>query len=149
MKATPALRIRLLGEPDLRLDGLPLSPLESARAASLLAYLLLHRKAPQSRQRLASPLWPDSTEPLARADRAPDDGLAALREAVELYRGDLLEGGQYEWLLDERDQLRQRWLRAWSGWRRCWPRAATTPRRSPAPSSCCGPTRCTSGPTAS
>jgi hypothetical protein len=37
MKATPALRIRLLGDPDLRLDGLPLPPFESARAASLTA----------------------------------------------------------------------------------------------------------------
>src|SRR5512132_3095491 len=152
MTATAALRIRLLGELDLRLDGRPLPPLESARAESLLAYLLLHREAPQSRQRLAFLLWPDSTEPQARTnlrhvlhnlrqalpdlDRflqvtprtlrwrpegpswlavaagAADGGVAALREAVELYRGDLLEGGQDEWLLDERDQLRRRWLQA-------------------------------------
>src|SRR5512133_3571041 len=68
MTATAALRIRLLGELDLRLDGRPLPPLESARAESLLAYLLLHREAPQSRQRLAFLLWPDSTEPQARTN---------------------------------------------------------------------------------
>jgi DNA-binding SARP family transcriptional activator len=161
MKATPALRIRLLGELDLRLDGLPLAPLESARAESLLAYLLLHREAPQSRQRLAFLLWPDSTEPqartnlrhvlhnlrralpdldrflqvtqrtlqwrpdgpcwldvaafqacLSRADGADGGGVAALTEAVELYRGDLLEGAQDEWLLGEREQLRRRYLGA-------------------------------------
>lgn|SRR5215210_3788698 len=62
------LRIRLLGELDLRQDGTPLPPLESARAASLLAYLLLHREAPQPRQCLAFLLWPDSTEQQARTN---------------------------------------------------------------------------------
>jgi hypothetical protein len=49
-----ALRVRLLGGLELRLDGRRLPPLESARAESLLAYLLLHREAPQPRQRLDS-----------------------------------------------------------------------------------------------
>ena len=66
--ATPTLRIRLLGGLDLRYDGVSLPPLESARAASLLAYLLLHREAPQLRQNLAFLLWPDSTEPQARTN---------------------------------------------------------------------------------
>jgi DNA-binding SARP family transcriptional activator len=65
---SPALRVRLLGELDLRLGESPLPPLESARAESLLAYLLLHRDAPQPRQRLAFLLWPDSTEPQARTN---------------------------------------------------------------------------------
>ncbi len=61
---TPAtLRIRLLGELDLRHGETPVAPLGSARAESLLAYLLLHRDAPQPRQRLAFLLWPDSSEP--------------------------------------------------------------------------------------
>src|SRR5712691_6970206 len=64
----PTLRIRLLGELDLRSDGVPLPPLESARAESLLAYLLLHRAAPQPRQHLAFLLWPDSTEAQARTN---------------------------------------------------------------------------------
>ena len=39
------LRVRLLGPVDLQLDNQPLPPLDSARAESLLAYLLLHRDA--------------------------------------------------------------------------------------------------------
>ncbi|SPT60478.1 ATP-binding protein [Actinomadura madurae] len=58
----PALRVRLLGGVELRLDGEALPTLESARVESLLAYLLLHREAPQLRQRLAFLLWPDSTD---------------------------------------------------------------------------------------
>ncbi|HEX2183788.1 MAG TPA: AAA family ATPase [Rubrobacteraceae bacterium] len=155
---SPTLRIRLLGELDLRYDGAPLPPLESARAASLLAYLLLHREAPQPRQRLALLLWPDSTESQARTnlrhvlhnlrralpdpDRFLDvtprtlqwradapfwldvaafedavaqekgnaDSLTALRKAAELYTGDLLEGSYDEWLLEEREWLRQRYV---------------------------------------
>ena len=138
-------------------------PLGSARAESLLAYLLLHREAPQTRQRLAFLLWPDSSEPQARtnlrhllhvlrralpdADRflevtpltlrwredapcwldvaafedavtraeraeAPDGRVAALREAAGLYGGDLLESGYDEWLLEERERLRRRYLEA-------------------------------------
>jgi DNA-binding SARP family transcriptional activator len=62
------LSIRLFGELDLRLDGARLPALESSRARSLLAYLLLHRDAAQPRQRLAFMLWPDSTEPQARTN---------------------------------------------------------------------------------
>jgi DNA-binding SARP family transcriptional activator len=61
-----ALSVQLLGELELRLGDRPLPPLDSARAESLLAYLLIHRDAPQPRQRLAFLLWPDSTEPQAR-----------------------------------------------------------------------------------
>ena len=56
------LRIRLLGELELRWDDAPARSLESGRAESLLAYLLLHRSAPQQRQHLAFLLWPDSAE---------------------------------------------------------------------------------------
>lgn len=63
-----ALRVRLLGELELRTGDVPLPSLDSARAESLLAYLLIHRDAPQSRQRLAFLLWPDSTEPQARTN---------------------------------------------------------------------------------
>jgi DNA-binding SARP family transcriptional activator len=64
----PPVRARLLGSIDLRLDERPLGPLESARVESLLAYLLLHRDAPQPRQRLAFHLWPDSTERQAQTN---------------------------------------------------------------------------------
>src|SRR3954452_22807813 len=68
MVTTGELQVRLLGELDLRLGETRLPPLESARAESLLAYLLLHRDAPQPRQRLAFLLWPDSTEAQARTN---------------------------------------------------------------------------------
>ena len=196
MTATAALRIRLLGELDLRLDGRPLPPLESARAESLLAYLLLHREAPQSRQRLAFLLWPDSTEPqartnlrhvlhnlrqalpdldrflqvtprtlrwrpegpswldvaafrdaLARAAGAADGGVAALREAVELYRATCWKAARTSGSWTSATSSAAAGCRPWSGWRGCWPGAATTPRRSPGPSSWCAPTPCTSRPT--
>jgi DNA-binding SARP family transcriptional activator len=53
---------------DLRLGELTLGPLDSARAESLLAYLLLHRDAPQPRQHLAFLLWPDSSEAQAQTN---------------------------------------------------------------------------------
>src|SRR5829696_1011480 len=65
---TPVLSIRLFGGLDLRYGDWLLSPLASARAETLLAYLVLHRDTPQSRQHLAFMLWPDSTEPQARTN---------------------------------------------------------------------------------
>ena len=158
--ASATLRIRLLGELDLRRDEVAVPPLGSARAESLLAYLLLHREAPQPRQRLAFLLWPDSSDPQARTNlrhllhnlrralpdpdrflevtqrtlrwrddaawwldvaafedavaRAGQAGQAvpALQEAVELYGGDLLQSSYDEWLLEERERLRRRYLEA-------------------------------------
>jgi DNA-binding SARP family transcriptional activator len=186
------LRVRLLGELDLRLDGRPLAPLGSARAESLLAFLLLRREAPLSRQRLAFALWPDSTEPQARTNlrhvlhdlrralpdldrflhvtprtlqwRAdgpfwldvaafqaslsrPGGGLAALREAVELYRGDLLEGGADEWLADERERLRQRYLQALERLAALLAARGEHAEAVGYASGCCGRIRCTSRPT--
>ncbi len=156
------LRIRLLGELDLRHGQAALAPLGSARAESLLAYLLLHREAAQPRQRLAFLLWPDSSEPqartnlrhllhvlrralpdpdrylevtprtlrwredaawwldvaafeeaISRAEREPgDQERSTLRAAVELYGGDLLQSSYDEWLLEERERLRRRYLQA-------------------------------------
>ncbi len=162
MTQTPQLRIRLFRALELRADDLLLPAMTSARAEGLLAYLLLHRRTPQSRQHLAFTLWPDSSEPQARtnlrhvlhdlrralpdADRfleitdrtlrwregapywldvetfeaaltlaqgaAVDDRLAALREAVETYAGDLLPERYDEWLVAERARLRARYLEA-------------------------------------
>jgi DNA-binding SARP family transcriptional activator len=61
------LHLRLFGGFELRLDGRP-ARLDSARAESLLAYLVLHRDAPVPRQRLAFLLWPDSAEAQARTN---------------------------------------------------------------------------------
>jgi len=160
------LSIRLLGSLDLRLDGRALPPLGSARAESLLAYLLLNRHAPQSREHLAFKLWPDSNEPQARTnlrhvlhnlkhalpdahqflavqtrtvqwqgdaltwldttefdvalsraeghERAGDqvEAITTLREAVSLYRGDLLEACYDEWVAGPRDDFRRRFVSA-------------------------------------
>jgi DNA-binding SARP family transcriptional activator len=147
--ARPALHIRLLGNVDLRSGDAPLAPLESARAVSLLGYLLVHRGVPQPRQRLAFLLWPDSTEAQARTnlrhvlhtlrrglpdaerflevtpqtlrwradapyrldladfEQALADG--RLEAAVDAYAGDLLEGSYDDWVLEERERLRDRY----------------------------------------
>jgi DNA-binding SARP family transcriptional activator len=55
------LSIRLLGQFQVLRGDAPV-PLDSARAESVLAFLLLHRHEPQPRQRVAFALWPDSTE---------------------------------------------------------------------------------------
>src|SRR5918993_1535529 len=65
---TPILSIRLFGALDLRYGDRLLSPLGSARAETLLTYLVLHRDTPQSRQHLAFILWPDSNEAQARTN---------------------------------------------------------------------------------
>jgi DNA-binding SARP family transcriptional activator len=156
----PIARIQVLGQFDLSLGGVRVPPLESARAESLLTFLVLHRQAVASRQHLAFLLWPDSTEAQARTNlrhllhtlrtRLPDadrylevtsrtvgwradapcwldvsafeelldvsgdrKGVeVALRDAVALYTGDLLEGCYDDWLLGERERLRQRQLDA-------------------------------------
>ncbi len=160
--ASAALSVRLFGELELRLGDERLPRLESARARSLLAFLLLHRDAPQSRHRLAFMLWPDSNEGQALtnlrhlihtlrqaspeldqfldvtsqtlqwredasswidvaafdAAQAAADApgltarreLEALRTAIDLYRGDLLEGCCDEWVLDVRERFRDRYL---------------------------------------
>ena len=59
-----------------------LPPFESSRAESLLAYLLLHRDAPQPRQRIAATLWPESSEGQARTN---------LRHVLHQLRRDLPE----------------------------------------------------------
>lgn len=154
----------MFGAFDLRLDGAQLPAIESARARSLLGYLLLHADSPHLRQRLAFLLWPDSTEGQARtnlrnllhtvrraspeiaqildvgpstlqlrrdvscwidvavfvavlkeadaAEAGSDSTISALRTAVELYAGDLLEDCYDEWLVEPREHLRARHLAA-------------------------------------
>ncbi len=66
--ASAPVRVRLLGGLEIRLHGAALPPLESARAESLLAYLLLHRHVAVLRAQLAFLLWPDSSETQARTN---------------------------------------------------------------------------------
>jgi len=62
------LHIQLLGEFRLVYGETLITTVNSPRLQSLLAYLLLHRKAPQSRRHLAFLLWPDSNEGQARTN---------------------------------------------------------------------------------
>ena len=60
--------IHLLGGFRLLSEGQPLGGLASPRLQSLVAYLVLHRDAPQPRRQLAFLLWPDSSEDQARTN---------------------------------------------------------------------------------
>ncbi len=65
----PVLHIRLLGDCSLCYDGAPaVTEVNTPRLQSLLAYLLLHRAAPQSRSHVAFQFWPDSTEAQAHSN---------------------------------------------------------------------------------
>jgi predicted ATPase/DNA-binding SARP family transcriptional activator len=139
-----------LGEFRLIHGERPVTTVNTARLQALLAYLVLHRDAPQPRHHLAYQFWPDSPEPQARtnlrklfhqlhsalpdADRflrvdaktvqwRPDgpfsldvaefelaaqvDSRRAQQEAVALYRGDLLPSCYDDWIVSERERLRQ------------------------------------------
>ena len=64
----PTLRINLLGTFLIASDRIPLTNIDVPRLQSLLAYLVLHQGVPQSRTRLASLLWPESTEEQAHTN---------------------------------------------------------------------------------
>src|SRR5262245_42522538 len=64
----PKLHIRLLGDFRLTCGNAPVSSVNTPRLQSLLAYLVLHRDAPQLRRHLAFRLWPDTTEAQARTN---------------------------------------------------------------------------------
>lgn len=65
---SPSVHVRLLGEFSVTTDVAPVSGLNRARLQSLLAYLLLHRTSPQSRQQLAFLFWPDTTDRQAQTN---------------------------------------------------------------------------------
>jgi len=157
------LQVRLLGDFYLTCNGEPVTDVDTPRPQSLLAYLLLHRNAPQPRHHIAFVLWPDSTETqaltnlrnllhhlrhalpeadrflhvdrhtlqwltdapfaldvadfdgaLIRAEQARDPGTTheALEEAAALYRGDLLPSCYDDWIVPERERLRQAFAEA-------------------------------------
>jgi DNA-binding SARP family transcriptional activator/tetratricopeptide (TPR) repeat protein len=62
------LHVRLLGGFVITYDDQVVTSVNTARLQSLLAYLVLHRDTPQSRQHVAFVLWPDSTEEQARTN---------------------------------------------------------------------------------
>ncbi len=159
----PQLHVHLLGDFRLSCGDVSVSTVNAPRLQSLLAYLVLHREAPQPRHHLAYCLWPDTTEAQARtnlrqllhalkqalpeADQfvhadaqtlqwradAPfrldvaefEDALTqadvaeqeqqrdahasrkALEQAIALYQGDLLPSCYDDWIVPERERLRQ------------------------------------------
>ncbi|HRJ43862.1 MAG: AAA family ATPase [Caldilineaceae bacterium] len=62
------LDIHLLGDFRIAVGDKPITTINQARQQAILAYLLLHRHAPQSRQHLAFLFWPDSPEAQARTN---------------------------------------------------------------------------------
>ncbi|MFL5806163.1 MAG: AfsR/SARP family transcriptional regulator [Roseiflexaceae bacterium] len=64
----PPLHIQLLGGFRLVSDARPITAVDLPRLQALLAYLVLHRHVPQSRQYLAFLLWPDTTDAQARSN---------------------------------------------------------------------------------
>ncbi len=159
------LALRLLGGLDISQGNVSLAAFAYAKSQALLAYLAVTGR-PHTREALASLLWGNASDAMARKnlrdvlydlrrivqshliitrqsvafDRAarfrldvheflscfegaepcsvPKD-VHRLREAIELYRGDLLEGlyvhdapGFEEWLMGQRERLRQLALQA-------------------------------------
>lgn len=84
------LSISLLGSPQITLDGIPLT-IPTSRAMPLIAYLAIIGKA-QTRETLASLLWPDSSHKHA---------LAALR--TTLWR--LKSTGLENWIVLDRSEI--------------------------------------------
>src|SRR5438128_8908235 len=64
----PKLHIRLLGDFRAAIGDEPVTSLNTPRLQALLAYLLLHRDAAQSRQHVAFLFWPDSSEKQAESN---------------------------------------------------------------------------------
>lgn len=62
------LYIKLFGDLCLTANKIPITGMNSERLQALLAFILLHRDAPQSRQQIAVQLWPDATEADAKAN---------------------------------------------------------------------------------
>ncbi len=64
----PPLHLSLLGDFLLVSGETPVTTVTVPRVQSLLAYLMLHRSAPQDRSHLAFLLWPDSEEAQAHTN---------------------------------------------------------------------------------
>ncbi len=65
-KSETVLQVQLLGGFSFIYRAVPVDKVKTAHLQSLLAYLILHAGAPQSRQHVAFVLWPDTSEPNAR-----------------------------------------------------------------------------------
>lgn len=74
------LQIRLFGNFSATYGDQPVAGISTPRLQSLLAYLVLHRNAPQPRRHLAFLFWPDAAEAQARNNLR--QALYALRAAL-------------------------------------------------------------------
>jgi len=86
MALEPLLTIHLLGQFWLIYGDQLVTDINTPRLQALLAYLLIHRSTPVSRQKLAFLFWPDSSEEQARTN---------LRHIVHLLRGALPEANRF------------------------------------------------------
>lgn len=86
MKESPTLNIQLFGDFHLVYENETVTGIKTIRLQSLLAYLILHRNAPQPRQRLAFLFWPDTREEQARNN---------LRNLLHFLRRSLPDSGNF------------------------------------------------------
>ena len=91
------LRICLFGGLQLLQSGRALKFAAPARAASLLAYLIVHRQQQTSRDAVAFAFWPDDDEPRARAN---------LRRHLALIAGALPKGAQHQPIVADNRSIR-------------------------------------------
>ncbi len=77
---THTLEAHLFGSPEFRQDGEALPRLATHKTTSLLAYLILHKHSPHSREKLAALLWGDV--PDERARRSLRTALANIRRII-------------------------------------------------------------------
>ncbi len=93
------LEINLLGEFKLLIGSVPVASVNTPRLQALLAYLLLHRDAPQPRQHIAFLFWPDSNETQAQSNlRNLLVTLRRLIPALEEYV--IIERRTFQWRVD-------------------------------------------------
>jgi WD40 repeat protein/DNA-binding SARP family transcriptional activator len=77
---SPSLQIQLFGGFSLRYGGEAIAGFTNERSQALLAYLVLHRQEPHSRQQMACCLYPDGFDSQARSALRKD--LYNLRQAL-------------------------------------------------------------------
>lgn len=106
--ATPILRIHLLRDFQLIYNSALVTEINQPRMQSLLAYLLLHYDAPQSRTLIAYRLWPDTVEGQAHTNLRTllhrlRHALPALNHCLHVDRQWLQWQPDMQWTLDAYD----------------------------------------------
>jgi non-specific serine/threonine protein kinase len=91
------LRLTLFSHLQVMDDAATLTPELRPRARRLLAYLLLHRQRPLTRESVAFTLWPDQSE---------KEALGTLRRALSDLRAVLPKSDKHDWIAVTRGELR-------------------------------------------